>query len=169
MKKLLLLSLLAMSATSFAAVVGTNDYAEMPIKVRGVVVENTGKLVITPLKNAGVDGSSMEFDFGAMTQGANQVLEGTFEVTRANDSAVVATNVAIGMLQADNTTIADSITSTIGSGTASTGVTVDYRVTTSSNGDNKYQGTLEVGATIAADAEKGSFVDTTRKIAVKVG
>ncbi|MGL5725170.1 hypothetical protein [Cetobacterium sp.] len=171
MKKLLLVSLLAMSATSFAAVVGSNEYVEMPVKVRGEVVETTDELVITPLKNAGVDGTSMEFDFGKLTQGGTQLLEGTFEVKRANGTRVVADNVTIGMLQADNTAIADSIQSVItsGAGVEAAGVTVDYRVSTNAHSDgNSYKGVLAVNATVADDAEFGNFLDTTRKVAVRV-
>ncbi|MGL5312837.1 MAG: hypothetical protein ACRC92_06290 [Peptostreptococcaceae bacterium] len=172
MKKLLLVSLLAMSATSFAAVIGTKDYAEMPVKVRGEVIETVDQLVITPLKNAGVDGASMEFDFQKMARETEQLLEGTFEVTRANGSALVADDVAIGMLQADNIAIADSVVSTLtsGAGTLDAGVTVDYRVSTNASSDKaSYKGTLAVKASVNNAAEYGNFLDTTRKIAVKVG
>ena len=46
MKKLMLVALLAMGATSFGAVVGTSTNVDMPIRAIGEIVESTDSLSI---------------------------------------------------------------------------------------------------------------------------
>lgn len=168
MKKLLLLSLLAIGATSFAAVEGTADRAEMPITVRGTVIAKTGtNLVIEPIKNAGVTGASMEFDFGAIVQGQNQTLDGTFAIYKANNSVINAdiSKIAVGIL---NTTLNDVLetasTSNVG---GITGVTATYTVGSIVNSaKNRVDGNLSVNIATTETATPGSFLDNTKKLAV---
>ncbi|MGL6063479.1 MAG: hypothetical protein ACRC0S_00070 [Fusobacteriaceae bacterium] len=167
MKKLLVLSLLAVSATSFSAVVGTATNVEMPVKVRGEVVVQSTQLVITPIKNAGVDGASMEFDFGQMAQDSFQNLEGTFKVERADGTAIASTTIEIGMLNAATLAIEPTAQSTTPTGPGG-GVIIDYSVTSNQATDDlSYTGTLAVKATVPLLAEVGNFLDTTKKVAVK--
>lgn len=177
MKKLLLLSLLAVSATSFAAVTGTAAEAELPVKVRGEVIASTTNLVITPLKNAGVDGTTLEFDFGSMRLNSTQTLEGTFSVKRADDSVILGAKdtIEIGMLTgADILPTAKTENIVSGSGAnkpanAVDGVNVNYAVSSNAEASGKeYKGTLTVVANIGGSAEVGNFVDTTQKVAVKI-
>lgn len=165
MKKLLLVSLLAMGATSFAAVTGTDSRAEMPVKVRGTVIEKTGaELVIEPIKNAGVDGASMEFDFGTLVQGESQNLEGTFKIYRANRSEMAAAKTKVGMLKADGTVEATQTTAL-----ETEKVDIAYVVNSAPNSDNtEIRGTLGVNVTVNDAAPAGAFLDTTKKVAVVI-
>lgn len=168
MKKLLLLSLLAMGATSFAAVEGTPERAEMPIVVKGSVIDKTGvNLVIEPIKNAGVNGASMEFDFGGIVQGQKQTLDGTFAIYKANSAEINATaaNITVGLLNAagDAVEATDSTTSVGGV----TGVDATYAVSSTVNPDRtRVEGNLTVDVAVADTAAAGSFLDTTKKLAV---
>lgn len=166
MKKLLLLSLLAIGATSFAAVEGTAEKAEMPVVVRGSVIDKTGtNLVIEPIKNAGVNGASMEFDFGGIVQGETQALQGTFAIYKANKSVINAdmTKMETGFLQADGSVVAEEL-KTAG---ADNKVNLAYNVVTTTTSDSKrINGVLDVTAAVAADAGKGSFLDNTVKLAI---
>lgn len=170
MKKLLLLSLLAMGATSFAAVVGTADRAEMPITVRGTVMAKSGtNLVIEPIKNAGVNGASMEFDFGAIVQGQKQTLDGTFAIYKANNATinVDVTKIAVGMLNAAGDDVVATSTTTDAGGI--TGVTATYTVNSAVNAaKSRVDGNLAVNVAVADAAAPGSFLDTTKKLAVIV-
>lgn len=167
MKKLLLVSLFILGATSFAAVSGTASKAEMIIKVRGNVIAKSGtNLIIEPVKNAGIDGSSMAFDFGSLVEGTSQSLEGTFKVYKA-DSSVLATagkTVSVGILDAAGTgTDPTSETTNVGS----SNVSVKYVVSTAVDSGNKViNGTLGVNVTAPSGAVAGTFLDTTKKLAV---
>ncbi len=170
MKKLLLLSLLAMGATSFAAVEGTAARAEMPITVRGSVIDKTGtNLVIEPLKNAGVNGTSMEFDFGGIVQGQSQTLQGSFAIYKANATTAItdaSTNIKVGMLNAAGTDVTATDTTTVGTNSK---VTLGYAVRYSATPDLKrINGTIDVTANVADDAEATSFLDTSKKLAVLI-
>lgn len=163
MKKLLLLSLLAMGATSFAAVEGTATEAQLPIKVYGEVIEASGdNLIITPLKNAGVSGNAIEFDFSKLLQGSSQSLDGTFEIKRAGGAAFGGTSLEVGLL--DGANIVGSKDNTVNGK-----VGLKYAVSGSTNTDDTlYSGALRVTADVAADAATGSFNDVSQKIMVKV-
>lgn len=162
MKKLLLVSLLAMGATSFAAVSGTATSAEMPIKVKGMVMAKTGaELVIEPVKNAGVEGASMEFDFREVVQGNSQSLEGTFKIYRANKS--IMENTKIGILNAAGT----GVDTTAQTKLDTDKITIDYTVTSSIDAAKKeILGTLGVNVAVAEEATTGAFIDTNKKLAV---
>lgn len=167
MKKLLLVSLFILGATSFAAVSGTTDKAEMIIKVKGNVIAKTEtNLIIEPVKNAGIDGSSMAFDFGSLVEGTSQSLEGTFKVYKAN-SSVLATpgrTVSVGILNANGTdTTPTAETTNVGR----SNVKVKYVVNTVASSDNKeINGVLDVNVTAPTGAVAGTFLDTTKKLAV---
>lgn len=167
MKKLLLVSLFILGATSFAAVSGTASKAEMIIKVRGNVIAKSGtNLIIEPVKNAGVDGSSMAFDFGSLAVGTSQSLEGTFKIYNAN-STVLNTDmskVSVGILDAAGTdTTPTAETTNVGS----SNVSVKYVVSTAVDSGNKViNGTLGVNVTAFDSAVAGTFLDTTKKLAV---
>ncbi|MGL5459968.1 MAG: hypothetical protein ACRDBY_10170 [Cetobacterium sp.] len=175
MKKLLLLSLLAMGATSFATVEGTADRAEMPITVRGTVIAKTGtNLIIEPIKNAGVAGASIEFDFGAVVQGQKQSLDGTFAIYKANSSEIVTDankdKLAVGLLNTAKTDVeATQTTNDVG---GITGLTATYTVSSTPNPTRtRVEGNIAVNidaTTVdgAGAGNVGSFLDTTKKLAV---
>lgn len=169
MKKLLLVSLFILGTASFAAVSGTPDKAEMQIKVRGNVIDKSKTdLVIEPIKNAGVDGSSMAFDFGSLAVGTSQSLEGTFKIYNAN-STVLNTDmskVSVGILNANGTdTVPTAETINVGNSK----VDVKYVVNTAVDSSNKViNGTLGVNVTASNDAVAGAFLDTTKKLAVVI-
>lgn len=102
MKKLLVAALLAVGATSFAAVtvpVTTgNESGVLPIVVKGNVIDATNlTMEITALDNAGPDGRSMTFNFGDLVKGyGKEDLVGTFRVrllrTKTKDQPSTSTN-----------------------------------------------------------------------------
>lgn len=167
MKKLLLVSLFILGATSFAAVSGSASKAEMIIKVRGNVIAKTEtNLIIEPVKNAGIDGSSMAFDFGSLAIGASQSLEGTFKVYKANSSVLNTdmTKVSVGILDTAGTGT-DPTAETVSVGRSN--VKVKYVVNTAASSDNKViNGILDVNVTAPHNAVAGTFLDTTKKLAV---
>ncbi|MHA4990493.1 hypothetical protein [Cetobacterium somerae] len=167
MKKLLLVSLFILGATSFAAVSGTANKAEMIIKVKGNVIAKTEtNLIIEPVKNAGIDGSSMAFDFGSLVEGTSQSLEGTFKVYKANSDVLNAdmTKVSVGILSANGTdTTPTAETANVGK----SNVKVKYVVSTVASSDKKViNGVLDVNVTAPTGATAGTFLDTTKKLAV---
>lgn len=185
MKKYLLGALLVIGATSFAAVAvpvtgsgsgsdGTAK-ADLPVKVVGTVLDNkTSKvLVITPLKNAGVSGGSLEFDFGNLVEGQNQQLDGTFKVEVMGSGKPIALNteptvVLVGGKAVGN----DNKKATVNIGTVdptnADDVTLTYALTNLvKQADNSYLGGLTVDAKVKTDAKAGSFVDRT--IGVQIG
>lgn len=93
MKKLLVAALLAVGATSFAAVtvpVTTgNESGVLPVVVKGNVVDATKlTMEITALDNAGPDGRSLTFNFGDLVKGAGKEdLVGTFRVRLLKNGA----------------------------------------------------------------------------------
>lgn len=167
MKKLLLVSLFILGATSFAAVSGTANKAEMIIKVKGNVIANSEtNLIIEPVKNAGIDGSSMAFDFGSLVVGTSQSLEGTFKVYKADSSVLPPSGktVSVGILNA-NGTDTESTAETVSVGRSN--VRVKYVVNTVASSDKKViNGVLDVNVTAPTGATAGTFLDTTKKLAV---
>lgn len=170
MKKLLLLSLLTVGATSFAAVQGTADRAEMPITVKGTVLAKTGtELVIEAIKNAGVNGTSMEFDFGGIVQGQQQTLEGTFAIYRPDNSAISSdiSKIEVGML--NNTLDGVTASATTADVGGITGVTATYAVSSEVNATkDRVNGKLAVNIVVGETAQTKSFLDTTKKLAVLI-
>lgn len=105
MKKLLAMgALLVVASTSFGAVTTvlskTDDssgkysgHADLPISVKGKVIDLTGKyaLVVTPITTAGADGASLEFDFGDLIPGTENVQQtGKFKAEIFGNGPVVA-------------------------------------------------------------------------------
>ncbi|MGL4861583.1 MAG: hypothetical protein ACRC3I_03280 [Cetobacterium sp.] len=101
MKKLFLLGALAVLSTTAFSAVGTEvspgpgnrgAIATLPITVQGNVLDTSvATLVVTPLKNAGVDGSSMAFDFGDLHKGSTQTLSGTYKAEIIKDGLIAGT------------------------------------------------------------------------------
>lgn len=94
MKKLLLVSLLAMGATSFAAIEGTGSDVSMPITIKGTIIPATSKTLVIESTTGGVQGNNMTFDFGDIvlpTTGKSMTkeLRGEFTVSRADKSSMV--------------------------------------------------------------------------------
>ncbi|MGL5622949.1 hypothetical protein, partial [Cetobacterium sp.] len=95
MKKLLLAALAVLSTTAFSAI-GTQvtngtGTATLPITVQGNVLDTTtASLVVTPLRNAGVDGASMAFDFGDLHRGSSQMLSGTYQAEIIQNGVLAA-------------------------------------------------------------------------------
>lgn len=89
MKKLLLIgAMLIVGATSFSAVTvdlgsGTTytGTGRLPIESEGNILDSTGRvvLVVNPTDNAGTDGESLMFNFGAVGRGRAETLIGRFE------------------------------------------------------------------------------------------
>lgn len=182
MKKYLLGALLVIGATSFGAVAmpvagssGTPDTATLPVKVVGKVLDTaTAKiLVVTPMKNAGVNGGAIEFDFGDLIAGQNQQLEGTYKIeVIQNGSQVALSTSPTAILEGGNQIGNDNkrVTVDIGTGKQTTpdDVTLTYTLSNlAKQADKSYMGALTVDAEVKAGAEAGTFVDRT--VGIKVG
>lgn len=166
MKKLLLASLLLVGATSFGAAAGEitqegTGMANLPVVVKGNVLEDTKLvLVVTPEKNAGVNGDTMEFDFGNIGLGSKAKHEMTngFKVELLKKEKQIAFNQAptakltgVGV-DSKNETVAADVIYTLSSALNKT------------EGE-AYRGTL----TVKVEPKKaGSFIDTACNIQVSV-
>lgn len=99
MKKLLLIgAMLIVGATSFSAVTvnlgsGTTytGTGRLPIESEGSILDSTGRvvLVVNPTDNAGTDGESLMFNFGAVGRGRAETLIGRFEAMVLKDNTKV--------------------------------------------------------------------------------
>lgn len=104
MKKLLLIgAMLIVGATSFSAVTeeltltgadGAKTYlgtGRLPIESEGSILDSTGRvvLVVNPTDNAGTDGESLMFNFGAVGRGRAETLIGRFEAMVLKDNTKV--------------------------------------------------------------------------------
>lgn len=104
MKKLLLIgAMLIVGATSFSAVTeiltltetdGAKKYSgtgRLPIESEGSILDSTGRvvLVVNPTDNAGTDGESLMFNFGAVGRGRAETLIGRFEAMVLKDNQKV--------------------------------------------------------------------------------
>lgn len=182
MKKYLLGALLVIGARSFSAVAvpitsssGTAA-ADLPVKVVGTVLDSkTSKvLVVTAMKNAGVNGGSLEFDFGNLIEGQDQQLDGTFKVEVMQSGAAVALSIPpTATLEGGTAVGTDKKKATVDVSTANPDnkddVTLTYGLSTlGKQSDNSYLGTLTVGAKVKAGADAGTFVDRTVGIKVEV-
>lgn len=169
MKKLMLVALLAMGATSFGAVVGTNTNVDMPIRAIGEIVDSTDSLSIEST-TSGMAGNVMQFDFGALQKATGnpyktKELTGTFKITRANGTAIKPNSetVKVGL-----DTLATAITaqSTLDGGN----VKIDYTLSLASlaDGATAQEGTVVAQAEIGTAATVGNFADTTQRIYVDI-
>lgn len=185
MKKYLLGALLVIGATSFAAVAvpvtgsGSSDgtaSADLPVKVVGKVLDSATKkvLVVTPMQNAGVSSGSLQFDFGNLIEGQDQKLDGTFKVEVMQSGAAVAlTTDPKATLVVGTTSGNDSKKATVKVGTVDStdadDVTLTYTLSNlAKQSDNSYLGTLTVAAKVEANADSGTFIDTSVGVKVKV-
>lgn len=99
MKKLLLIgAMLIVGATSFSAVTvnlgsGTTytGTGRLSIESEGSILDSTGRvvLVVNPTDNAGTDGESLMFNFGAVGRGRAETLIGRFEAMVLKDNTKV--------------------------------------------------------------------------------
>lgn len=181
MKKYLLGALLIIGATSFGAVAvpvtsGSTGTATLPVKVVGRVLDSatTKILVVTPMKNAGVNGGALEFDFGDLVEGQIQQLEGTYKIeVMQNGSRVSLTTPPTATLEGGNQIGSDKKKATVDIGTGNQTTTNDVALTyTLSNlaeqADKSYAGSLNVNAEVKSGAKAGTFVDRTIGIKVEV-
>lgn len=169
MKKLMLVALLAMGATSFGAVVGTNTNVDMPIRAVGEIVDTTDSLSIEST-TSGMAGNVMQFDFGALQKATGnsyktKELTGTFKITRANGSQLSAdgSNIKVGLDTTATNTTAQSIVQ-------ADNIIIDYTLALApfkANGDTQ-EGTVVAQATIGTAATVGNFADTTQRIYVDI-
>lgn len=183
MKKYLLGALLIIGATSFAAVAvpvtgtsgSTAGTVTLPVKVVGRVLDYaTAKiLVVTPMKNAGVNGGALEFDFGDLVKGQIQQLEGTYKIeVMQNGSQVPLPTLPTAVLEGGTQIGSDKkkVTVNIGTGnqTTTTDVTLTYTLSNlAEQADKSYAGSLNVNAEVKSGAKAGTFVDRT--VGIKVG
>ncbi len=169
MKKLMLVALLAMGATSFGAVVGTSTNVDMPIRTIGEIVETTDSLSIEST-TSGMAGNIMQFDFGTLKKAAagsykTKELTGTFRITRADGSAIkpASKTVKVGLNAAAD---AKTVQSVLDSGN----VKINYTLSldTLANNATAQEGTVVAQAEIANAATVGNFADTTQRIYVNI-
>lgn len=178
MKKLLLLSLLTLSATSFADIFqGTADHVSVPVKVTGQVIDtSTADLIIETDKTTGVDGGSIVFDFGQIDKSkASTTISraAKFIVKKGNGSAfdTESENVKVGMLKdkavaATHETTGDSV-KVLGSGGK-----VVYTVSSDTLGANAIptggakviNGTLKVDVVVGSAPEVGQLLDASQRL-----
>lgn len=118
MKKMLLIgAMLVLGATSFAQRVADLNPADskysggtkLDVLVKGEVVDsNKNILVITPITNAGADGTTIEFNFGEMKLNSSATMVGKFkaEVFKAGEHNtpidLSGTNIYVGIANGDN-------------------------------------------------------------------
>lgn len=181
MKKYLLGALLVIGATSFGAVAvpvtAASSTATLPVKVVGRVLDlaTTKILVVTPMKNAGVNGGALEFDFGDLVEGQIQQLEGTYkiEVIMQNGSQVALTTQPTAVLVGGTPVGSGNKKATVNIGTGNQTDTNDVTLTYSlselaKQADKSYAGSLTVDAKVESGADAGTFVDRTVGIKVEV-
>lgn len=177
MKKLLLVSLLAMGATSFAAVQGTTTEANVGITVKGRVYAPAGQLVVTPNDNITPDGRVMAFDLGDIaTNTTSKVFDGGFKVerlkagTNAGDAPVqdllVTGSQKLEATLAKPSQVIKSGTDTVATVNYSLGFT-NLDATTPADALLKVA-TGNIGVSAVAGSTPGNIVDTNElKIAIK--
>lgn len=177
MKKLLLVSLLAMGATSFAAVHGTATEATVGIQVKGRVYKPAGELVVTPDASITPDGRVMAFDLGDIpTNTTSKVFNGGFKIERltagTNPTDAPVQNELISTTQTLEVALA-KYTQDITAG-ANKVATVIYDLGfTNLDGANATDAALKVatgniGVSAIADSTPGNIIDVNElKVVVK--
>ena len=170
MKKLLLMALLCVGATSFAGVQGNTKSASMEVSVTGQVLAGNTKNLVIESETASLNGGVMAFKFGTIekpTSGSNTVeLSGTFKV-RLDDNTAFAPN---GVASAGNETGKLSIgfdetsyAKTKNVSDAGNGVALDYTLSGALNpGKTAYDGKIIVQATTTDSSTAGAFADIQR-------
>lgn len=187
MKKLLAVAaLLAVGATSFAAVVKEVEQVKghtsvaLPIGVRGNLVKPTTlALQVTAVKSAGVNGDRLEFDFGDLViKSGRQTLEGTFEAKLLDTNGTPVKFAAAPVYSLDDRAAAFVDATAYGTPVKTLNnnatkdsvkkVALDYTLNTTKGlvGETVNKGTLVVTADTAASTESGVF--TTAEIDLRV-
>lgn len=190
MRKLLMIgSILILGITAFAGVesdiINGNGEAKMTVGSRGIATDGTtaGKLIVTPIHNAGQDGASLEFNFNDLVRGKSQKSMASFKAEVVNESGELATledsNVEVKLQKVEigtsgNSTITDK-------GNVITGIeiknanseklgTLAYEIT--SNRINNSGKTLEVEVVSTVDIDDaeytGNFMDESMRISIAV-
>ncbi len=179
MKNFLLGALLIVGSSAFGAVAmpvtgsgssGTGT-AKLPVKVVGTVIDTatTTTMVITPLKNAGVNGNTMEFEFGDLVEDQTQQLEGTYKIELRKNGTITAFTQPPTVTLEGGTSVGsgNKATSTIGIGSGTDDVALAYTLgALSIQGDKTYIGNLTVDAKVKDGANTGTFID--RSVGIKV-
>lgn len=177
MKKLFLVAMLVVGATSFGAVVkpvnqaqGTTD-ALLPLVVTGNVIEPTDLMLeVTPVLNAGPDGKSLAFDFGDMIKGlSKQTLNGTFNVRLLNSSkkeSYFASAPTYEIVMADGSQAqANNTKKTLGNQVA-----LEYSLSQPKGeaGVKTNRGTVVVSADATNATDTGLFTDTGLSVKISI-
>lgn len=171
MKKLLLGSMLVLGATSFGAVSSqltgstTTDGAgdvRLPIVVKGNVVNTTKTtLIVQAIKNAGVSGDVMEFDFGSLAVGTRQTLDGLFETKLIKNGKEIDFTKAPSFALEGGTVNGNGDSTVVDE--ADSKAKLEYSLGKPTKKEKTYNGTLS----ISAEGKKvGTFID--RSVNVKV-
>lgn len=168
MKKLLLLSLLVLGAKSFAAVhaTGTANDVQMPLVVKGTVVDKAGTELIIESDTVGMEGNAMSFVFDTVVKGGKAGAQGTFTLRRGDKSALASSGMGSSSNQlqigfGDSFKQKDTSAS-VGDAT----VAVNY-VLSGNLEENAYNGVVKVEVD-ATSASAGTFEDRTKAIHAKV-
>lgn len=177
MKKLLLLSLLALSATSFADIFqGESDHVTVPIKVTGEVVDtNNTNLIIETDKTTGVDGGAILFDFGKIAKTTTETTisrSANFKVRKGNNAVfnTSSEDVTVGVLKG-NAVVASNETSgtpvaVLGNGKIVYTVTSDATAANAkpTEGAKVINGTLKVDVVVGTDSKAGQLLDSSQRL-----
>lgn len=183
MKKLFLVAMLVVGATSFGAVVkpvnqakGTTD-ALLPLVVTGNVVEPTDLMLeVTPVLNAGPDGKSLAYDFGDLIKGTSkQTLNGTFTarlLTKNNEESFFAAAPQYSIVKAEDGNLADGQGANGGktTKTLTNNVNLEYSLVQPKGeaGVKTNRGTVVVSADATTATTTGLFTDTGLSVKISV-
>lgn len=181
MKKLLLLSLLTLSATSFADIFPGekgSGYVSVPVQVKGEVVDpSTSDLVIETTSTTGVDGGSIVFDFGQIDKRKDsrvisrfagfKVKKGSGEAFNAASEDVVVGMFTGSAVAASHKTSDAKIQNVLGSGGE-----IVYTVSSNATGANEIatggakviDGTLQVDVKLGTAPNTGTILDVSQSL-----
>lgn len=164
MKKLLAVAaLLAVGATSFAAVVkeveqkNGHTSVALPIGVRGNLVRPTNLMLeVHAVKSAGVNGDRLEFDFADLViGGSKQTLEGTFEAKLLDTTGTPVKFATAPVYSLDDRKVA-FVDGTVFANPVKT-------VTNAANGMNSLTTVKNVGLDYTLNSTKGLAGETVNK------
>lgn len=180
MKKLLLLSLLVMGATSFAQISGQTNIKTMPntavmgITLEGHVRTNTSSdLLLEVTSNGNSNGSGMKFDFGDIIAGSSvKGQTATFTLRRGDDSPILSTGkksiemgfyVTGGSEKTLKSTVTTHKVSGLDQAAAGTDkkVHIVYSYSQKTQQDGSVNGSITANVNVEKDAKAGLFIDNT--------
>lgn len=175
MKKLLLLSLLSLGATSFANTFqGTSKYVSVPIKITGELIDTANnKLIIETTQSTGIDGAALVFDFGKLDKAVAQTVSRSadFLVKKGNGKSFKDQTVKVGILTGTGVLDTDETTHATVAILGSSGGKIKYSVTSNAEAANKVvsgvteiNGNLKVDLTLGSNAEVGKILDTSKTL-----